>query len=42
MASILFDHIVGTGEDIWWDFEAECLGGFKIYDKLEPRGLFNR
>jgi hypothetical protein len=41
MGSILFDHIVGTGEDIWRDFEAEFLGGLKIDDELEAGGLFD-
>jgi hypothetical protein len=41
MGSILFDHIVGMGEDIWRDFEAECLRGLKIDDELEAGGLFN-
>ena len=37
----LFDHIVGTSEDIWRDFEAEYLGGLKIDDEFEARRLFD-
>ena len=37
----LFDHLVSAGQNIWRDFETECLGGLRIHDKLEPRGLFD-
>jgi hypothetical protein len=37
----LFNYIVGACEDIWRDFQAECLGGLKIYDQLETRGLLD-
>ena len=26
----LFDHLVGTGEQRWWNGEAECVGGLEI------------
>ena len=26
----LFDHLVGTGEQLRWHCDAECLGGLKI------------
>jgi hypothetical protein len=38
----LLNHLVGTGEDIGRDFEAECLGGPMVYDELEARRLFDR
>jgi NMT1/THI5 like len=37
----LFNYIVGACDDIWRDFEAEFLGGLKIYDQVETRGLFD-
>ena len=37
----LFKRLIGAGEDIWRDFEAECLGGLKIYNELEARRLFD-
>ena len=32
---LLFDHLVGTGEQRWWHREAECLGSFEVDTKLE-------
>ena len=37
----LFDHLVGPGDDIWRDFETECLGGLKVYHEFEARRLFD-
>src|SRR6516165_10014114 len=36
------DDLVGTGEDQWWDRQAERLGGFEIDDQLEGGRLLNR
>src|SRR5258708_18312006 len=30
----LFDHLVGTREQSWWNFHAERRRGFYIYDQL--------
>jgi len=31
-AAHLFDHLVGAGEDRWWDGQPECLGGIQVDD----------
>jgi hypothetical protein len=31
----LFDHLVGTCEQLWWNFKAEPLRGPEIDDKVE-------
>src|SRR5712691_7046624 len=37
-----FDDLVGTGEDRWWDGEAEGLGDIEIDDQLECGRLLHR
>ena len=32
---VLFDHLVGGGEQRWWDSEAERLGRFRVDDQVE-------
>jgi hypothetical protein len=39
---VLFDDLVGAGEDRWWDCEAERLGGLEIEEQLKGRRLRNR
>jgi hypothetical protein len=38
----LFDHLVGDGEYIGRNFEAERLSGFEVEDQLELGGLLHR
>src|SRR5580704_14641845 len=38
----LFDHLVGSSEQVRWDGEAECLGSFEINDELKLRRLLHR
>src|ERR1700680_4194630 len=35
MSAFSLDHLVGGGQQRFWDGEAERLGGFEIDDKLE-------
>ena len=37
-----FDHLVGAGVDCRWDVEPERLGGVKIDDEPDLRGLLHR
>ena len=30
-----FDHLVGAGEQRWWEFKAKRLGGLEIDDELK-------
>jgi hypothetical protein len=39
--SCSLDHLVGAREQARWDFKTECLGGSKINDELEFRGLLD-
>ena len=39
--ALLFDHLVGAGEQRWWHFEAKRLGGLKVDDHLEFGRLLN-
>ena len=34
-AALLFDHLVGAGEQREWHGEAERLGGLEVYHQLE-------
>jgi hypothetical protein len=36
------DHLVGAGEERWWDGEADCLGSFKIHHEFEPSRLLDQ
>jgi hypothetical protein len=38
----LLDHLVGAREQRRRKFEAERLGGFKVYNQFELSGLFER
>ena len=38
IAAPLFDHLVGTGENHWRDFETKFRGGVKINQKRERSG----
>src|SRR4029453_15369436 len=37
-----FDHLVGAGEQCWWDFEGESLGRLKIDGEFKLRRLLDR
>ena len=41
LAPTLFDHLVGEGQQCRRNLEAERLGGLKIDDQLEFRGLLD-
>src|SRR5215211_8780693 len=40
--ALLFDHLVGAGEQVLWDFEAQRFGGMEVDHELEPGGLHDR
>ena len=37
----LFDHLVGKGDQLVWNLEAEHLGGLEIEGQFELRWLLN-
>ena len=39
---LLFDDLVGAGEDQGRDRQADAVGGFQIDNEFEFRGLINR
>jgi hypothetical protein len=39
---LLFDDLVGAGEDRWRHGEAERLGSFEVDDQLERRRLLTQ
>jgi hypothetical protein len=38
----LLDYLVGAPDQCIGNVDAECLGGFEIYDQLDFRGLLDR
>ena len=39
---VLFDHLIGTGDQRRRHNEAECLRGFEVYHQFELDGLNDR
>src|SRR5215831_13581699 len=39
---LLFDHLVGAGEQRQWNREAECFRGLHVDDEFNPCGLLDR
>jgi hypothetical protein len=37
-----FNHLIGSGEELWRDREIERFGGLQIQDKSKPMGLIER
>jgi len=38
----LFDHLVGAGENCWWNIQTKRLRCFEINDQIEFYGLLDR
>ena len=40
--TLLFDHLIGAGEQCWGNVKADCLGGFQVNDEIELGSLLDR
>src|SRR5260370_41243308 len=40
--AVLFDHLVGAGEQSWWHNDAKRFGGLEVDDQFEFRNLLHR
>jgi len=41
MRGALFDHLVGAGEEGFWDAQAQCLGGVEVDSHIKLARLLN-
>ena len=41
-AAILFDHLIGTCDDLRWHRDTECLGSLEVYAQFDFHGLLDR